>query len=173
MKLKQLASFSIFIVAFLAVYYLFQGPKGQKHDIYQSLSETLQVDPSALKGRYFVLHFWAKWCAPCAEEIPHLIDFAQKVKSELSGMPVLAISLDESLEVSRSILPKQGKELPSNFMLLLDSAQTLAERLGSYQYPETYFYDPSGRVIEKWVGPQKWQAPEVMEYFKKRILTNP
>jgi thiol-disulfide isomerase/thioredoxin len=173
MKRKLLAGFSILLVVILAQTYSFFREKSQKNDIYSHLQTINQFDSKEVEGRYFVLHFWAKWCAPCAEEIPHLINFAKQAQEKLPGLKVLAVSLDESLEISKTILPNQGVGLPSNFVLLLDAQHALAEVLGSYQYPETYFYDTKGNVLEKWVGPQKWDTPDVIEYFKQKALPNP
>lgn len=173
MKRKLLAGFSILLVVILAQIYGLFRDKSQKSDIYSDLRRVVQYDTKEIEGHYFVLHFWAKWCAPCAEEIPHLVEFARQAGSQLGGLKVLAISLDESLEISKTILPGNGAGLPPNFVLLLDAQHALAESLGSYQYPETYFYDPKGKVLEKWVGPQKWDTAEVIEFFKQRVLPNP
>ena len=125
-------------------------------------------DLQSIQGRPFLVHFWAKWCAPCAEEIPHLVEFAKAAEQKLPGLLILAVSLDSDLEVSRSILPNQGKSLPSNFKLYLDAEHQVAESMGSYQYPETFFFGSNGSVVEKWVGPQKWNQTEVMDYFVRR-----
>jgi len=173
MKRKLLVGFSILIVVILAQTYGLFKQQSQKNDHYAQLRAIPGFDQKSVEGHYFVLHFWAKWCAPCAEEIPHLVNFASIAQEKLNGLKVLAVSLDESLEISKTILPGQGASLPSNFMLLLDAQHTVAEGLGSYQYPETYFYDPQGQVIEKWVGAQKWDTPEVIEYFKQKTVPNP
>ncbi len=135
--------------------------------VYQQLEKLKTVDSTIaldqVKGSYFLLHFWAKWCEPCAEEIPHLVEFAKQVPFK-----VLAVSLDPTLEESKKILPHEGKSLPANFILILDSAHQMAEAMGSYQYPETYLIDPQGKILEKWVGSQKWDQPEVLEFFKQK-----
>ncbi len=173
MKRKILVGLSILFVVILAQKSgIFRG-KSQNNDIYSQLQSLPGFDRSSVEGHYFILHFWAKWCAPCAEEIPHLVNFAKVAQEKLGGMKVLAVSLDESLAVSKTILPDQGRSLPTNFILLLDAQHAMAEGLGSYQYPETYFYSPQGHVLEKWVGPQKWDSVEVIEYFRQKTVTNP
>jgi thiol-disulfide isomerase/thioredoxin len=132
-----------------------------------------------LKGEYFLIHFWAKWCEPCIEEIQDLIQFADLIqKKQLpDGKPLemarslqfLAVSLDPTLEEALTILPNEGKNLPANFLLALDSEQKFAGVIGSYQYPETYLVDPTGQILEKWIGVQKWLQPQVFEYFKQKI----
>src|SRR5215471_10614976 len=36
---------------------------------------------SALRGWAVVLEFWATWCAPCVEQIPHLNKLAEQFKN--------------------------------------------------------------------------------------------
>jgi thiol-disulfide isomerase/thioredoxin len=133
-----------------------------------ALSKLHDFNREKLVGTYYLLHFWAKWCEPCAEEIPHLVEFAKNATLP-KPLYVLAVSLDPSIEEAKSLLPAQGRDLPANFLLTLDSERKSAEAIGSYQFPETYFIGPDGKVIEKWVGAQKWQRPEVMEYFRQKV----
>jgi thiol-disulfide isomerase/thioredoxin len=169
MKRKGLILISTAFIVIFAV--LFNQKSGMSSN--QGPAVHLQALPgfdwSQVKGKPFVVHFWAKWCAPCAEEIPHLVEFAQNASVKLPELKILAVSLDQKLEDSKSILPKKGEDLPSNFILYLDSEHAVAEAMGSYQYPETYFFDSEGKVIEKWVGPQKWNQPEVMQYFERQL----
>ena len=173
MKRKILVGISILVVVFLAQFYSYYRGKSQNSDIYAELQALPGFDRKDVEGHYFVLHFWAKWCAPCAEEIPHLVSFAHLADEKLKGLKILAVSLDETLSKAKTILPNQGVGLPGNMILLLDPQHAVAEGLGSYQYPETYFYDPKGHILEKWIGSQKWDNPEVIEYFTRKMLTKP
>ena len=173
MNRKILVGISILLVVILTLFYSYSNRKGQDSGVYAQLQNLPGFNRGDVEGKYFVLHFWAKWCAPCAEEIPHLVNFAAQAEKKIKNLKVLAVSLDENLDQSKTILPNQGVNLPDNFLLFLDSQHTVAEGMGSYQYPETYFYDPNGQVIEKWVGAQKWDSPEVIEYFNRKILPNP
>ena len=74
------------------------------------------------------------------------------------------------VEEAKQILPDQGANLPPNFILALDADHKFAERMGSYQYPETYFIGPKGDILEKWVGVQKWLQPQVFEFFRQKLL---
>ncbi len=167
MKKRFLALFSIFVII-LAFFIMKNREKTDSTEIYSRLAPLEGVRIEELRGSHFLLHFWAKWCEPCAEEIPGLLDFAARIGSERK-LKVLAVSLDPKLEDSLSLLPDQGKKLPSGFLLALDPDHRVAESLGSWQYPETYLVDPAGKILEKWVGPQKWQKAEVLEYFRRRL----
>jgi thiol-disulfide isomerase/thioredoxin len=166
---SKLFGITVLLAVVLLTVYSVRSKQEGRVDVYANLQKIKGFDLNEVKGQYFVLHYWAKWCEPCAEEIPHLIEFAKKAHFQ-KPFKVLAVSLDSNLDISKSILPNQGKDLPTNFVLVLDADHSSAEGLGSYQYPETYFVDPTGQVIEKWVGPQKWNKPEVLEFFKDKVL---
>jgi thiol-disulfide isomerase/thioredoxin len=126
-------------------------------------------DRERVRGKHVLLHFWAKWCEPCAEEIPHLLEFAQNARFE-RPLVVLAVSLDPSLEEALSLFPASKRAFPETFVLALDPEHEVAEKMGSFQYPETYLIAPDGRVLDKWVGPQQWHKPEVLQFFRQKLL---
>jgi len=48
--------------------------------------------PSVYKGKVVMLDFWATWCPPCREEVPHLVAAYKKHHGE--GFEILGVSLD-------------------------------------------------------------------------------
>lgn len=54
---------------------------------------------SSLKGKVVVLSFWATWCGPCKEEMPHLDKMYKELKDR--GLVVLSISADDARTASQ------------------------------------------------------------------------
>lgn len=52
------------------------------------------ADPASFKGRVIVLEFWATWCLPCLNAIPHL----NQLVDEFEGQPVEFISVTDEPE---------------------------------------------------------------------------
>ncbi len=166
---KALAVTGIALLTIILTVFVYQrGNPGPDRQVWSKLSRLQGVQRDQFEGHHILLHFWAKWCEPCAEEIPGLVRFAEKIGSS-KKLKVLAVSLDPKLEDSLEILPDKGKRLPPQFVLALDADHAVAESLGSWQYPETYLVDPDGIILEKWIGPQQWQKQEIMDYFMNRL----
>src|ERR1700722_8906841 len=51
------------------------------------------VKLSDFAGKVVVIDFWATWCPPCREEIPHFISLQDKYKGR--GLLIVGISLDQ------------------------------------------------------------------------------
>lgn len=168
MKKKLIVTGLALAVIGLTFFAYQRGESGPDREVWSKLSKLQGVRQEQFEGHHVLLHFWAKWCEPCAEEIPGLVGFAEKVGSSRK-LKVLAVSLDPTLEDSLEILPEKGKRLPPQFVLALDADHSVAESLGSWQYPETYLVGPDGRIVEKWIGPQQWQKQEIVDYFLNRL----
>lgn len=129
------------------------------------------INASSLKGSVILLHFWATWCAPCLGELPEFLELATN-ESLFTGkakrrVQLLPISLDKSWKEAKKIFPETYHR--ERILPLLDSNAEVAERLGSYQYPETYLVDSQGVIRAKWVGPQDWKNPIILAMIRKTI----
>ena len=64
--------------------------------------DDLEEEPvvlSELKGKVVVVNFWATWCEPCKQEIPHLDKILKQYKKQ--GLEVLTISTDNAQTQAR------------------------------------------------------------------------
>ncbi len=111
------------------------------------------------KGQAVVLHFWAKWCPPCIEELPEWLKAAKRFEGK--PMKWVAISLDRSWDDAHKIIPKEG--LPENVVSLLDAERIIPDLYGSYQFPESYVLNRDLQIVEKWVGAQDWSNPAIVD----------
>lgn len=64
---------------------------------------------AALLGRPALLNLWAYWCAPCAEELPHLQEFARRAGDRIT---VLTVHSDPDEAKALARLTGLGVTLP-------------------------------------------------------------
>ncbi len=126
---------------------------------------TGQVRLRDRRGRVVLVNFWATWCPPCVDESPSLQKFAEQMRNQ--GVEVIGISVDQD----PATLQKFIDRLHLTFTIGRDPHQELAQRYGTFKYPETYIVDRDGGVAEKIIGPIDWQDPRVIAFV--RGLANP
>ncbi len=99
-------------------------------------------DIKSLENRIYVIEFWATWCAPCKESIPHLIKLADKYRE--SGVLFISLSADKSADAVRKFVRKKG----INYHVAIDSGT--ADGFEITGYPTAFVVNHKGKVI--WQG---------------------
>ena len=107
------------------------------------------VTLSSFRGQVVVLSFWATWCGPCKEEMPHLQAMYKELEAQ--GFVVLSISTDDARTASqvKPFIRSKGYTFP----VLLDSSSSV---VGVYNpnktLPWTVIIDRNGQVVETHAG---------------------
>jgi thiol-disulfide isomerase/thioredoxin len=98
------------------------------------------------KGKTIVLDFWATWCGPCLQTIPHVAQLHRD--SAATGVKVVAINLEETPEQIQGLLKRLKLEIP----VALDRDGAIAARYGVSAIPQTLIIDRDGKVVRHFVG---------------------
>jgi cytochrome c biogenesis protein CcmG, thiol:disulfide interchange protein DsbE len=114
-------------------------------------------------GKLLLVNFWASWCQPCVEETPSL-DLLQR-RLGPSGLVVLGISVDKDAKAYQRFLAQQQV----SFLTARDGEQKINAEYGTYQYPESYLIDTSGKVVEKIIGPRDWSDPALVTHVQSLL----
>lgn len=86
------------------------------------------------KDKFYILSFWATWCAPCINELDAIAEIQDEYKKDLN-FEVVAISTDDARTVKRVKPLVQGKGW--NYKILLDTNQDLKRNLTIVNIPYT------------------------------------
>lgn len=101
-------------------------------------------------GKKILLNFWASWCGPCLQEIPHIQDVYEKSKE--TDIVVLTVNLTfgkETEEVVRNFV----KERELTFPVLLDQSGKVMKEYEVISIPTSYFINTNGVIQHKYIGP--------------------
>lgn len=118
------------------------------------------------KNKVVFFHFWSTTCPPCLEEMPAIIDLANKLKG--LDLVFLLIAVDESWDQVQKVF-KVGK-MP--FIVVLDKEKKVSSKIFNvYKFPETFIINRKGIIIDKFIGVKPWNSTNMVSYFKK-LLNN-
>jgi thiol-disulfide isomerase/thioredoxin len=104
---------------------------------------------SDLKGKVVILDFWATYCAPCREAIPHLNSLVAKYGQEKLLIVGLNVGGQEDRLKIPQFLSSTKIDYPIAFPEDALSNFIFAERS---DIPQTAIFNRSGEMIEKLVG---------------------
>jgi thiol-disulfide isomerase/thioredoxin len=143
------SAMALAVVVFAAVgAHLF---KNRSASLVGTMAPAIQIDEwitsqppnqSDLNGRVYVLEFWATWCPPCVQSIPHMIELADKYKDK--AVPFIALFTDSSSKPVKKMVKSKG----INYYVGMDNG--LAEKYFVSGIPSAFIIGRSGQVV--WEG---------------------
>jgi cytochrome c biogenesis protein CcmG, thiol:disulfide interchange protein DsbE len=96
----------------------------------------------SLRGKAVVVNFWASWCHPCKEEAGRLEAGWRKWRSR--GVVFVGIDEEDFPGRARAFMRRYGITYP----IVRDKDGHLVREYGLTGYPETFFVDRRGRVVD-------------------------
>ena len=121
-----------------------------------------------LRGQVVVLDFWATYCPPCREEIPHLV----RLQREFGPKGFHVIGLNVGGEEDRPKIPEFVKAYGIQYKLADPDDETV--RLffaGNTAIPQTFVIDRDGRVRLHLVGYDTDAAAQLEEAITSALST--
>jgi len=101
-----------------------------------------------LQGKVVLLDFWATWCGPCREALPHIREIAKK----LQGQPlvILSVSLDSDREKWKDFVAKNDM----TWLNYCDGGFTgpIAKLFAVEAIPHTFTIDSDGVLQDEHIG---------------------
>jgi thiol-disulfide isomerase/thioredoxin len=102
-----------------------------------------------LKGKVVILDFWATYCPPCIEEIPHL----RALQAKYGAENLAVIGLHVGGEDDRPQVPRFVERLNIDYVLATpEDALTTFIFGGRDDIPQTAVFDRTGKLVDKFIG---------------------
>jgi len=92
------------------------------------------------RGQVVLVNFWATWCGPCRQEMPHLNRLYDKYRA--SGFTLLGVNIDDDPRTAVGTAAKLGLKFP----VLLDAEKKVSKLYDLGSMPATVLIDRDGRV---------------------------
>ena len=121
------------------------------------------ISQNNYRGYVLILDFFATWCQPCRQSIPHLVEMNRKYGKQ--GLQILGLSVDEDGE--RAVRTFTD-EFRVNYPLALAGDSTTVD-FGIRSVPVMYLIDKKGKLVEVYRGYSDEMARS-MEQSIKRLL---
>jgi len=100
-----------------------------------------QVALAQLKGKVVMVNFWATWCVPCRQEMPHLQALYEKYNG--LGFELLAVNVEKNnAEGARKWL----EETPVTFPVLFDPENQVTKLYKVQTMPSTVIIGRDGTM---------------------------
>jgi peroxiredoxin len=101
-----------------------------------------------LQGKVVLLGFWATWCGPCREALPHIHDIAKKFQGE--PLVILSFSLDSDEQAWKEFVAKHEMTWPQ----YRDGgfSGSIAKMFSVTAIPHTFTIDADGVLQDEHIG---------------------
>ena len=94
-----------------------------------------------LKGKPYIIRFFASWCSFCRRDAPILIELSKRI-----GGPIIGIAVGDTKEKIAAL-----KNLPYNY-IVIDTDDKLKKLFRNGAIPETIIVDPEGKIVSRHSG---------------------
>ena len=118
----------------------------QADDLLPGGREAFERRLAGLRGYPVVVNVWASWCVPCRQEFPVLQRLSARYGKKVA---FLGLNSEDSNDAAATFLREEPVPYPS----YADPDKAIAGSLGVVGFPDTAFYDESGKLVYLKQGP--------------------
>lgn len=113
-----------------------------------------KIPTQSLRGRVYMVNFWATSCVSCVREMPQMVETYNKFKGQGLEFVAVAMKYDPPNYVVNFT---ETRKLP--FIVALDSGGDIARAFNDVSMtPTTFLIDQDGKIIKRYVGEPDFAA---------------
>lgn len=121
------------------------------------------------RGRVLVLDFYATWCAPCRQSVPHLVQL--QTRSGSQGLQVIGLNVggdDDHLSV-----PGFAKEFNIQYPLgIPDKPLTDFFLSDNDAIPQTFVFNRSGELLKRFIGYDAGTSQQLEQVIESALVSS-
>lgn len=142
----------------IAAYFTF-GSSQRVPDATFTLLSGQKLSTTDLKGKVYLVNFWATDCETCIKEMPQMVDTYNRYKGRGLEFVAVAMKYDAPMYV---VNYTQTRQLP--FKVAMDDGSA-AKVFGNVQMtPTTFVVDKDGNILKRYVGePQFAELDQLLQ----------
>jgi thiol-disulfide isomerase/thioredoxin len=134
-----------------------------------TLHDGQRVRLADYRGRALALDFYATWCAPCRQSIPHLIDLQRRYGPQ--GLQVVGLNVggpDDRVKV-----PGFAGELQIQYPLgFPDKALTDFFLSDNATIPQTFVFDRQGQLVKRFIGYDEAVPGQLQQAIQTALISS-
>tara|TARA_Y100000589_G_scaffold127179_1_gene121090 strand:- start:310 stop:822 length:513 start_codon:yes stop_codon:yes gene_type:complete len=109
---------------------------------------------------YFIINFWASWCAPCIKEMKSL----NSLQKEMPSIRVITISQDKNLDLAKNFFKKNKHEALEKYF---DKDKKVLSKFSLRGLPTTFIINKDYKVFAKVEGIIEWHSKSFINWLKE------
>lgn len=120
---------------------------------------------SEYKGKVVFLNFWATWCPPCIEEMPHIEELYKEYNLNKDEVVILGVTgiRDQTEQEIKDFLDENNYTFPT----VIDKTGEIFTNYNISSYPTTFMIDKDGKIYGYTVGAL---SKDIMKQIIKQTL---
>ena len=143
MKRIFLAIFGILVLGIVVGPVLAESGVPKPGDPFPKLALNYLGKEPELGGKPVLVEFWATWCPPCRESIPHLNQIYSKYRSK--GLEIVGITNENEATVK-----KFQQQVAMDYNVAINTPQSVYDQFGIDAIPTAFLVDKAGKIV--WTG---------------------
>jgi peroxiredoxin len=121
-------------------------------------------DLSEQRGKVVLLNFYATWCGPCMQELPHIEDLWKEHRSN-SGFAMLVIDREEPVATASAFVKKRGFSFP----VAADPKREVYSLYAKEFIPRTFLISSEGQIVYSSNGFHEEDIPKLRAQVEQQL----
>ena len=109
---------------------------------------------------YFIINFWASWCAPCIKEMKSLNTLQEKS----SFLRILTVSQDKNMKIAKEFFKKNKHPSLEKYF---DKDRRVLSKFSVRGLPTTFIVDKKFKVFAKVEGIIDWESEDFIKWLQQ------